>query len=171
MQSNRREFLAAASAAPLFVPARAFGANDKISYAVIATGGRGRYLQRMFNKLGAQCAALCDVYEPNLQAALKENPDAKTYVDYHELLEKEKGIDAVVIASPDHHHFPMLVAALDAGKDVYLEKPLSKSLDESVKMINAVRKSKQVVQIGMQRRSAPAIWKAKKLVEDGILGG
>jgi predicted dehydrogenase len=64
----------------------------------------------------------------------------------------------------------MLMAALDAKKDVYQEKPLSKSLEESVKMIHAVRKSRQVVQIGMQRRSAPAIWKAKKLVEDGILG-
>ena len=171
MDSNRREFLAAAAgAAPLFVPSKAFGANDKVSYAVIATGGRGRYLNRMFQKLGAQCVAVCDVYEPNVEAALKDSPDAKPYGDYHELLDKERSIDAVVIGSPDHQHCPMLMAALDAKKDVYLEKPLSKSLEESVKMIHAVRKSKQVVQVGMQRRSAPAIWKAKKLVEDGILG-
>lgn len=171
METNRRQFLgAAAAAAPLFVPRSAFGANDRISYALLAAGGRGRYLNRNFQKLNGQCVALCDVYEPNLEAAKKDSPDAKTYIDYHELLEKEKSIDAVVIASPDHHHMPMLLAALDAKKDVYQEKPLSKSLEESVKMIQAVRRSKQVVQIGMQRRSAPAIWKAKKLVDDGVLG-
>ena len=170
MESNRRQFLAAAVSAPLFVPRSAFGANDKISYAVIGSGGRGRYLNRKYQELGAQCVAVCDVYEPNIEATLKDSPQAKPYGDYHELLDKEKGIDAVVIASPDHQHCPMLMAALDAKKDVYLEKPLSKSLEESVKMIHAVRDSKQVVQIGMQRRSAPAIWKAKKLVDDGVLG-
>ena len=82
----------------------------------------------------------------------------------------EKSLDAVLIASPDHHHYPMLMAALAAKKDAYAEKPLSKTLEESGKMIKAVRGSKQVVQIGMQRRSAPAIHKAKKLVEEGVLG-
>ena len=93
----------------------------------------------------------------------------KTYVDYHELL-GQAGVDAVVLAGPDHHHCPMLLAALDAEKDVYAEKPLSKSLEESLKMIRAVEKSKQIVQIGMQRRSAESIMKAKKLVDDGVLG-
>jgi predicted dehydrogenase len=169
MASDRRTFLAAVSAAPLFIPKSAWGANDRISYGLIATGGRGRYLQRIFNKQGAQCVALCDVYEPNLEAAKKQSPDAKTYLDYHELLQQE-GLDCVAIASPDHHHAPMLIAALDAKKDVYLEKPLSKSLEQSQQMVQAVRKSKQVVQIGMQRRSAESIMKAKKLVDDGVLG-
>ena len=75
-----------------------------------------------------------------------------------------------MIASPDHQHAPMLFASLDAKKDVYLEKPLSKSLEQSRQMIDAVRKSKQVVQIGMQRRSAESIMKAKALVDDGVLG-
>ena len=75
-----------------------------------------------------------------------------------------------MIASPDHHHAPMLFAALDAGKDVYLEKPLSKSLEESVKIVDTVQKSKQIVQIGMQRRSAESLIKAKELVDDGVLG-
>jgi predicted dehydrogenase len=173
MESNRREFFrkatVALTAAPLFVPRSAWGANDRVSYAVIGSGGRGRYLNDKFQKLGAECVALCDVYEPNLQAAQKQSPDAKTYRDYHELLE-QKGIDAVVIASPDHHHCPMLLAALEAKKDVYSEKPLSKSLAQSQQMIEAVRKSKQVVQIGMQRRSAESILKAKSLVDDGVLG-
>ncbi len=173
MSSNRREFLksagAIASVAPLFVPRSAWGANDRIAYGLIATGGRGRYLNDKFQKLGAQCVALCDVYEPHLDEAKKQSPDAKTYLDYRELLE-QKEMDAVVIAAPDHHHCPMLLAALDAGKDAYSEKPLSKSLEESQKMIRAVEKSKQIVQIGMQRRSAESIQKAKKLVDDGVLG-
>ena len=166
---KRREFVKGAmAAAPMFVPASAFGANDRIAYGVIATGGRGRYLNGKFQQLGAQCVALCDVYEPNLQKAKATSPDAKIFVDYKDLLAEK--MDAVVIASPDHHHAPMLFAALDAGKDVYLEKPLSKSLEESVKIVDTVRKSKQIVQIGMQRRSAESLMKAKKLVDDGVLG-
>ncbi len=169
MESNRRNFISSFAAAPLFVPSSAFGANDKLTFGLIATGGRGRYLQDKFQKLGAQCVAICDVYEPNLAAAQKIAPEAKPYKNYHELL-KQKDVDCVVIASPDHQHRPMLLAALDAKKDAYLEKPLSKTLEESQIMIKAVRNSKQVVQIGMQRRSAPALIKAKKLVDDGILG-
>jgi predicted dehydrogenase len=167
---QRREFLAGAAlaSAPLFVPSSAFGANDRITYGLIATGGRGRYLNERFQALGSQCVALCDVYEPNLEAAKKQSPDAKTFVDYKDLLAEK--MDAVVIASPDHHHAPMLFAALAAGKDVYLEKPLSKSLEESVKIVDTVKKSKQIVQVGMQRRSAESIIKAKKLVDDGVLG-
>jgi predicted dehydrogenase len=123
-----------------------------------------------FTGQGAQCVAICDVYEPYLQRAKEIAPDAKAYVDYRELLDSHKDVDAVVIASPDHQHFPMLKAALAAKKDVYLEKPLSLSLEQSQEMIRAVRSSKQVVQIGMQRRSAPAIHRAKKLVAEGILG-
>ncbi len=169
MSSDRRNFITSLAAAPMFLPQSAIGANDRVRYGLIATGGRGRYLQRIFNKLGFECTALCDVYEPNLELAQKESPEAKPYLDYQDLL-GDKNVDCVVIASPDHQHCPMLLASLAAGKDVYLEKPLSKSLEESTKMIQAVRKSKQVVQIGMQRRSAESIMKAKKLVEDGVLG-
>ena len=167
---NRRDFLKIAATAPLFIPAAAFGANDRIAYGLIGTGGRGRYLNRNFQKLGAQCVALCDVYEPNLEAARKDSPDGvRSYADYHELL-AQPGIDAVVLAGPDHHHCPMLLAALEAKKDAYAEKPLSKTLAESQMMIKAVAQSAQVVQVGMQRRSAESIFKAKKLVDDGVLG-
>ena len=108
--------------------------------------------------------AVSDVYEPNLQLGLKGAAGAKSYLDYHDLL-AHKGLDAVLIASPDHHHCPMLLAALAAGKDAYLEKPMSHSLEQSKQMVEAVRKTKQIVQIGMQRRSAPAILKAKELVD------
>ena len=168
MPLDRRGFISLASA-PLFVPRSAWGANDRVSYGVIATGGRGRYLNKKFQELGAQCVALCDVYEPNVQLAKQDSPGAKTFVDYHELL-AEPGVDAVVLAGPDHHHCPMLLASLKAKKDVYAEKPLSWSLDESDIMIKAVKQSDRIVQVGMQRRSAPSILRAKSLVDDGLLG-
>ena len=170
MEQDRRAFLSTAlAAAPMFIPQRAFGANDRLAYGLIGSGGRGRYLNRNFQKLGAECVAVSDVYEPNLENGLKESPNAKSYVDYNDLL-AQRGLDAVVIATPDHHHCPMLLAALAARKDVYLEKPMSHSLAESQRMIQAVRKSSQIVQVGMQRRSAPSVIKAKEIVDTGVLG-
>jgi predicted dehydrogenase len=157
------------AAAPLFVPRTAWGANDRVAFGLIGSGGRGRYLQGNFLKLGAECVAIAEVYELNLNAGLKAAPDAKKYVDYHDLL-AQPGIDAVVIATPDHQHAPNLYAALDAKKDVYLEKPMSLSIGQSQEMIAAVRRTKQIVQIGMQRRSAPAVIQAKAKFDSGILG-
>jgi len=162
---DRRTFLTSAALAA----SQARGANDRISYGLIGSGGRGRSVSKVFQDLGAQCVAVSDVYEPNLDLGLKAAPGARSYLDYHDLL-AHKGLDAVLIATPDHQHCPMLLAALAAGKDVYLEKPMSHSLQQSRQMIEAVRKSKQIVQIGMQRRSAPSVLKAKELVDSGILG-
>lgn len=111
MQSNRRKFITGLGTAAMFVPQTAFGANDRITYAAIATGGRGRGVSRLFSKLGAQCLAICDVYQPHLDLAQKDSPDAKPFGDYHELLSQTSGLDAVMIASPDHQHFPMLKCA------------------------------------------------------------
>ena len=170
MKQDRRQFLGTTlSAAPLLISSNAFGANDRLAFGLIGAGGRGRYLQQTFLKLGAECVAVADVYDMNLASAVKAAPDAKPYLDYHDLL-KQPGLDAVVIASPDHQHAPMLYAALDAKKDVYLEKPMSHSVAQSQEMIKAVRASKQIVQIGMQRRSAPAVIQAKQVVDSGILG-
>lgn len=176
LDPNRREFFKSVAApaatlavAPLFVPRSAFGANDRPAYGVIATGGRGRYLNKKFIKAGCQPVAMCDVYEPNLQAALSDSPGAKGYVDYHELL-AQPGVDFVVLAGPDHHHMPMLFASLDAKKDVYAEKPLSRTLEESDQMRKVVANTKQVVQVGHQRRSALMIRKAEEAIEEGMLG-
>ncbi len=129
MEQNRRTFLSTALvAAPLFIPRQAWGANDRLAYGLIGAGGRGRYLNHNFQKLGAVCVAVSEVYEPNMQAALQDAPDAKPHLDYHDLL-AQSGIDAVVVATPDHQHAPCLFAALDARKDVYLEKPMSHSLE------------------------------------------
>lgn len=171
MQANRRKFISTATlaAAPMFVPRRAWGANNRLSYGLIGAGGRGRYLNRIFQQVGAECVALADVYEPHLEMARKDAPSAKSYVDYHDLLAQEN-VDAVVIATPDHQHCPNLIDALAAKKDVYLEKPMSHSLSESARMIKAVRDTDRIVQIGMQRRSAESVIKGKSLLDSGILG-
>jgi predicted dehydrogenase len=172
MQTGRRAFVkgAAAALAPYFVPRSAWGANDRIAYGAIGVGNRGGWLNKSFQKIGAQCVALCDVYAPHLAAARKDSPDGVTaYNDYRELL-ATPGLDCVVIATPDHQHLPMLLHALEARKDVYLEKPLSLSLEQSPRMIAAVRGSKQIVQIGMQRRSMDFIRRAKKMIDEGALG-
>jgi len=170
MNTDRRNFLASAlGAAPLFIPRRAWGANDRLAYGLVGAGGRGRYLNQHFQKLGAECVAVAEVYQPRIQQALQDSPNARPYADYHDLM-AQPGLDAVVAATPDHQHFPVLQAALDAKKDVYLEKPMSHSLEQSRQMIQAVRRTQQIVQVGMQRRSAPAVIKAKELLDTGILG-
>ncbi|MBL0161236.1 MAG: Gfo/Idh/MocA family oxidoreductase [Bryobacterales bacterium] len=170
MSQNRRAFVASTlAAAPLFIPRSAWGANDRLAFGLIGAGGRGRYLTENFIKLGAECVAIAEVYDNNMTAAAKIAPQAKQYIDYQALL-SQKGLDAVVVATPDHQHAPNLLAALAAKKDVYLEKPMSHSLEQSQQMVKAVRASKQIVQIGMQRRSAPSLIKAKELVDSGVLG-
>ncbi len=169
MPNSRREFLRTAAVAPLLVPASAFGANDRPAFAAIGIGSRGNWLQQAFLKLGAECVAVCDVYEPFLDRARALSPGAKAYADHREAL-AHPGLDFVMIAAPDHHHCPMLLDALAAGKDVYIEKPLSTSPAESQRMIEAARGSKQIVQVGMQRRSMTFIQRARKLVLDGALG-
>ena len=100
MEHDRRKFMTRAlAAAPLFVPRSAWGANDRLAFGLIGAGGRGRYLTQNFLKLGAECVAIAEVYEPNTEAALKDAPQAKTYIDYHELL-PQTGVDAVVVARP-----------------------------------------------------------------------
>src|ERR1044072_6702233 len=131
MNRDRRQFLSSAlAAAPMFVPRSAWGANDRLAFGLVGAGGRGRYLATNFQKLGAECVAIGEVYDLNTEAALKVAPNAKPYIDYHELVQ-QKGIDALVVATPDHQHFPCLQAGLDARKDVYLEKPMSHSIAQS----------------------------------------
>ncbi|MCL5744290.1 MAG: Gfo/Idh/MocA family oxidoreductase [Acidobacteria bacterium] len=163
MSTDRRAFLKSGFAAA------ALAANDRPQFGLIGSGIRGRFLSQACRGFGAQCVAVCDVYEPNLQRGLKDAPQAKSYVDYHDLL-AQPGIDFVVVATPDHHHCPNLLDALAAGKDVYLEKPMSHSLEESAKMVAAVRKTDRIVQIGMHRRSSDFMFRAKKVIDDGMLG-
>ena len=171
MQLTRRRFVGGlVTAAPLFLTSRARGANDRLAYGLIGAGNRGGGMNTAFQKIGAQCAALCDVYQPHLEKARAASPEGvKCFVDHHELL-AHPGLDFVVIATPDHWHAPMLYDALAAKKDVYLEKPVSHSLAQSGEIVAAVRNSRQIVQVGMQRRSMAFIRDVRKLVEEGALG-
>jgi len=170
---SRRSFLAAASAA---IPAMA--ANDHLNVAWIGTGTRGYYLmQRYFaggNKTRADVVAVCDAYKGNLAKAkdlvsTEYGKAPKTYEDYHELL-KDPSIDAVVIASPEHLHYPMFMAAIKAGKNVYVEKPLAHTIEEGAEMVKAWEKSGKIVQVGTQNRSNTLYQKAREMLQAGMIG-
>jgi predicted dehydrogenase len=170
MKVNRRTLLTAAAAAPAFVPKSAWGANDRIAYGVIGPGGRGRYLNRKFQDVGAQCVALAEVYSENMKKAVAESPKGvKQFTDYQELLAMP-GIDAVVLGGPTHQHWPMVRESLKANKDIYTEKPLAWSMPDCQKMIDAVAKTDRIVQVGMQRRSFQPIIESKRWIDQGILG-
>jgi predicted dehydrogenase len=118
----------------------------------------------------ADLVAVCDVYEPrSAQAKQKLAPQATQHKDYREIL-SQKDIDAVVIAPPDHWHTTMAMEALAAHKDVYLEKPVTHTLEEGPRLQAAVSASKQVVQTGTQNRSMPHFFQAKDIIASGALG-
>ena len=119
---------------------------------------------------GSALVAGCDVYAPRRdEIHARSNDVATTHLDYRELLEK-KDIDAVFIAAPDHWHVRMAIDAIAAGKDVYLEKPVTHTLEEGDMLIKAVRQSKQILQCGMQQRSWPHFQNAVALIQGGSLG-
>jgi predicted dehydrogenase len=119
---------------------------------------------------GAELVAVADVFEPNLdRAASTVGPGARKFHDYRELLD-QKDIDAVLIASPDHWHVKMLIDAMEAGKDVYVEKPVTHSLEEGPLAIQAMERTGRVVQTGTQHRSWKHYLQAKEIVDSGVLG-
>jgi predicted dehydrogenase len=174
MTWTRRTFLRAASAGALAVPlpaASARGANDHVRIGVIGTGGRARGLMTLLKKLaGAELTAVCDVYEPRLlQAAEIAGPQVRKVADYRRLLD-DREIDAVLIGTPDHWHQKMTLDAVAAGKDVFVEKPVSHTIEEGAEMVRAIEASKQVVQTGTQQRSWEHFILGKQIVDSGKLG-
>ncbi|SIO60284.1 Predicted dehydrogenase [Singulisphaera sp. GP187] len=177
---SRREFLetmgqvgagALLAAATGLETTRGYAANDTIEVACIGTGGRCRTLMKsLANIPNVRIAAVCDIYEPHLEEGRKL-ADSKAHVSraYRELLDR-KDIDAVLIGSPDHWHVPMTIDACKAGKDVYVEKPLTHDLAEGAAVIKAQNETRKIVQIGTQQRSMPHIMKAKELVDQGRIG-
>ncbi|HYZ85585.1 MAG TPA: Gfo/Idh/MocA family oxidoreductase [Bryobacteraceae bacterium] len=150
--------------------------TDQIRLGVIGSGGRGTFVMGTFQKEpGVHVGAICDVYEPNLERAQSAAAKAqggttpKAYRNYKQLLE-DKSIDAVLIATPEHWHARMVLDALAAGKDVYVEKPLCRTPEEGVELINAERKTKNIVQVGMQRRSYDLYLQGREVVASGALG-
>lgn len=150
-------------------------ASDTITLGVIGAGSRGTFVMTTFQKSpNVRVGAICDVYEPNLERGLSTAAKAQTsapkaYRNYKQLLE-DKSIDAVLIATPEHWHAQMVLDALAAGKDVYVEKPLCRTPEEGVALVEAEKKTKQIIQAGMQRRSYDLYLDGRKTVADGTLG-
>jgi predicted dehydrogenase len=120
--------------------------------------------------MGVEMGAVCDVYEPNLQGGLKAaSTGAKSYTNYKRLVE-DKFLDAVVIATPDHWHCRMAADAVEAGKDVYVEKPMAHTVADGFMLIEATRRTRRVVQIGTQRRSFDLFQEGKRIMDSGALG-
>jgi predicted dehydrogenase len=173
---NRRTFHRAAVATGTLAALQttrltALGSNDRIRLGFIGVGNRGNQLLDAFLvHKDAEIVALCDVYEPYLEAARKKvGGKAALFHDFHKLLD-QKDIDAVVIATPDHWHALQLVAACRAGKDVYVEKPLSLTIGEGRKMVAVADETKRITQVGLHRRSSITIQEAVQLVRSGAIG-
>lgn len=178
---GRREFvkgagvLAAAGAlgAPRALRAEGaiLGANERVRIGFIGVGNRGEQLLDAFlRQKDIQVTALCDVYDPYIDhAAGKIGGTVARFRDYRRLLEMEE-IDAVVIATPDHWHARQFIDACRAGKDIYVEKPLSLAISEGRKMVEAARRGGRVTQVGIQRRSTPYCQRAAELVRSGAIG-
>ena len=152
---------------------RVLGANDRINIGVVGVGGRGSYVGRTFQKYGdannsCQIVAVCDVYEKRKRESA-EHFKCDGFMDYRELLAKP-GLDAVIVATPDHWHAKIALDAMDHGKDVYLEKPMCHTNEEIKQLVNTVKETKRVLQVGSQTTSADQWWKARKAIADGMIG-
>lgn len=172
---SRRTFLGGVAAAGLAYSAMpaigAPGANEAIRVGVIGTGGRARGLMKTLGSMpGVKIVAVSDVYDVALDMGRQlADPAALVTKAYREVLDR-KDVDAVLIGTPDHWHAAMTVAACQAGKDVYVEKPLTHNIEEGAGVIQAQNAHARVVQVGTQQRSMPQFIKARELVRSGRLG-
>ena len=167
---DRRQALATAAMTAASY-GRIAGANDRLHIGIIGTGNRGSQIWgQVLSEPDVQPSAACDVYEPHLEKALSmAKGEAKAYRDFRELL-AHKPLDAVLIATPDHWHAIQTIQACKAGLDVYVEKPLSLTVEEGRKMVDAARRFDRVVQTGSQQRSGPHYREAIEIVRSGEIG-
>jgi predicted dehydrogenase len=172
--TSRREVLKDLGYAALggyLATSRGYAANETINIGCIGTGGRAQGLMKALAKIpGVRMIAVCDVWDKHLVEG-KQLADAQAFAtkEYREILDR-KDIDAVLIGTPNHQHVRMMTAACSAGKDVYVEKPLTHRLDEGTAALEAQKRSNRIVQVGMQQRSMPQFQKGYELVKSGQLG-
>jgi len=147
------------------------GANERVRVGLIGCGGRGMFDAKLMRDVpNVEFVAVCDLYPPHLARAKEwAGPSAKEYKDFRRLLEQEN-IDAVLIATPDHWHAIPTVLACQAGKDVYVEKPLAHNIQEGRTMVEAAHRHNRVVQMGAQQRSAPHYAEVARIIQSGELG-
>jgi predicted dehydrogenase len=172
---KRRDFLARVAATTVLSSAasarRIQGANDRVRVGLIGCGGRGRLVADLMATVpNVQFAAVCDVYEPNLaKAKAWAGSTCRAVGDFRQVLDMTD-VDAVLIATPDHWHAIPTVMACEAGKDVYVEKPLGHNIREGRASLDAARRTNRIVQVGTQQRSAPHYAEAARLIQSGALG-
>lgn len=152
-------------------PTTPVSANDKIVVGIIGCGGMGMSNLGDFKRNpDVEIAAVCDVYQPHLDRAVKAaGGKVEAYKDFRKLLER-KDLNAVVVSTPDHWHAIPAIMACQAGLDVYVEKPVSRTIAEGRAMVDAARKHKRVMQVGTQQRSGSHFQKAVEIVRSGVLG-
>lgn len=170
---TRRTFLASSALAAAAIgtgrlPAHGIpGANDRLNVGVIGVGGRGAgNLEAVASE---NIVALCDVEADRLGAAASRHPGAKTYADYRQLLE-QSDLDAVVVATPDHHHAPATVRALRRGLHVYCEKPLTHTVQEARLIAAIAAEKKLATQMGTQNHEHPGYLRLVELLRSGVIG-
>jgi predicted dehydrogenase len=173
---TRRQFGKTAAAASVGTAiaassARILGANDRVRLGFIGLGNRGDQVLDAFRPhADAEIVALCDIYQPYVDfAAKKAGGTPAAFKDYRRVLER-KDVDAVVINTPDHWHALQMIHACEAGKDVYVEKPLSLVVAEGRAMVEAAARHTRVVQVGIHRRSSAFVREAAELVRSGAIG-
>jgi predicted dehydrogenase len=181
LDSTRRSFLktsaTAAALAGSLAPQRVLGANDKVNVGWIGVGTRGSAGLGWLHTAApneSQITAICDTYQGYIARAkdiMKTvwGTTPTTYENYHDLL-ADKNVDAVFIMTPEHLHHDMAIAALKAGKHVYVEKPLAHTIEEGWDIIKAWEQSGKICQVGTQNRSSSLYKKAKELVQQGMIG-
>ena len=150
---------------------RVMGANDTVRYGIIGAGDRGQHDLDLFatNK-EVSVAAVCDVYAAKIDQVKTKYPNAQAFKDHRALLER-KDIDIVQITTPDHWHATIAIDALNAGKDVYCEKPLTLRIEEGPPIVKAARVNDRICQVGMQQRSGKHYLQAKhEYIDNGRLG-
>ena len=179
MSLSRRTIIKTAAVTPLFATAsswtRVLGANDRLNIAVIGTGGMGTgHLQHLVNSADTEnisVGRVCDVYRRRLNHAAKlaSLNESHATMEYERVLD-DPDIDAVLIATPDHWHTKIAIEAMEAGKDVYCEKPLSHTIDQALACRDAVQRTGRTLQVGPQGTSDGRIWAARRAIAEGRIG-
>jgi predicted dehydrogenase len=173
---NRRKLLQGTLAAGTLTVlpaglARGYAANETVNLGIIGVGGMGAGNRAWFKRIGGNnIVALCDADARRVEDSLKDHPGAKTYVDYRQMFDQHKNIDAVMVSTPDHHHYPASMLAIKLGKGVCTEKPLTHSVWEARQLAKAAAEHKVATQMDNEGHAGEGLRRCVELVQSGAIG-